>query len=90
MGQRSRSLFDGGTAAGKHWPRSASSNTHVSDCFLLLLPHFAATQNNTRAATEAFVAASMKQHNGKKNHAPLLAQAAVAFNGGNMARAHQL
>lgn len=52
--------------------------------FLLLL------QNNPERAKQEFEMAARKKHNQRKNHAPLLAQAAVAFNSGNLARAHQL
>lgn len=47
-------------------------------------------QNNTDDALRAFQAASKKLHSGRKNHAPLLAQASVYFNSGNISKAHQL
>jgi hypothetical protein len=47
-------------------------------------------QNNTQAALRAFEVASRKTHHGRKNHAPLLAQASVYFNSGNMSQAHAL
>lgn len=47
-------------------------------------------QNNSEAALAAFKVAARKFHNGRKNHAPLLAQASVHFNNGNIAEAHHL
>lgn len=51
---------------------------------------FVLLQNNPERAKQEFEMAARKKHNQRKNHAPLLAQAAVAFNSGNLARAHQL
>ena len=64
--------------------------TQRSSASLRVLRLFLPLQNNTEAAKAAFAAASRKQHHGRKNHAPLLAQAAVELNAGNISRAHQL
>jgi hypothetical protein len=54
------------------------------------VPACISTQNSTDDALRAFLAASKKLHAGRKNHAPLLAQASVYFNSGNISKAHQL
>jgi hypothetical protein len=66
------------------------TNANVGMCMSLCVCAWCWLQNDTRVALIAFEVASKKLHNGRRNHAPLLAQAAVHFNSGNMAKAHQL
>lgn len=75
---------------------NSSSNSVCRLCTVLFLSqgmlHLGdvVLQVYTTAALNAFQAASKKLHNGRKNHAPQLAQASVYFNLGNISRAHQL